>query len=107
MVLLAKVFGHKLIESSHVGLLDFLQTLTLCASGAGPSDRWMSRARRQELVWLSYGALVVTAAKILREDVRHGNLIVIAASFVLYAATLIVLPRLATYRSRELVGADV
>jgi hypothetical protein len=41
------------------------------------------------------------------EDVRHGHLIVIAASFFLYAATLILLPRLAGHGHPEPVGTDI
>lgn len=104
MILLARISGHALSGSPSVGLLEFLQTLILCAVALGLALGG-SRARRQELVWLAYAALVVTAAKILVEDVRHGHLIAIAASFVLYAATLIVLPRLTGHGHRTPVQA--
>ncbi len=106
MLLLSKVSGQFLSGSPGVGLREFLQTLTLCAVALGLALGG-SRGRRQELVWLAYAALVVTAAKILMEDVRHGHLIAIAASFFLYAATLIVLPRLAGYGHREMVRTEI
>lgn len=79
------------------GLVEFLQTLTLCAFALGLAVGG-SRGRRHELLWLAYATLVVAAAKILLEDVRHGHLLAIAASFVLYAGTLIWLPHLAAQR---------
>ncbi len=101
MMLFAKIAGERgLGGSPEVGLVEFLQTLTLCGAALGlalAGSCW----KRQELVWLAYGALAVTGAKILVEDVRHGHLLVIAASFVLYAATLIVLPRLAGHGHRD------
>jgi hypothetical protein len=105
-LLLARISGHTLGGSPSVGLLEFLQTFTLCAVALALAFGG-SRARRQELVWLAYAVLVVTAAKILLEDVRHGHLIVIAASFFLYAATLIVLPRLAGHGHREPVRTEI
>jgi len=105
-LLLARISGRTLSGSPGVGLLEFLHTFTLCAVALALAFGG-SRARRQELVWLAYAALVVTAAKILLEDVRHGHLIVIAASFFLYAATLILLPRLAGHGHREPVGTDI
>ncbi len=104
MLLLARISGRASSSLPSMGLLEFLQTLTLCAVALGLALGG-SRARRQELVWLAYAALVLTAAKILVEDVRNGHLIAIAASFVLYAATLIVLPRIAGHRHREPVQA--
>jgi hypothetical protein len=50
---------------------------------------------------VAYVTLALAAAKILLEDVRRGHLVVIAASFVLYAATLILLPRLAGHGREE------
>ena len=72
------------------GLLEFLQTLILCAAALGLAASG-SRGRRQELIWLAYTTVVLTAAKILLEDVRHGHLVAIAASFFLYAGTLILI----------------
>jgi hypothetical protein len=82
------------------GLMEFLQTLILCAAALGLAASG-SRGRRQELIWLAYTTVVLTAAKILLEDVRHGHLVAIAASFFLYAGTLILLPRLAGHRHQE------
>ena len=81
------------------GLLEFLQTLILCALSlclAAIGPRW----NKNILTWLAYTTLVMTAAKILLEDALHGHLVLIAASFILYAATLMLLPRLASPRRK-------
>ena len=49
--------------------------------------------RRRELTHLAYAALVLEALKLLGEDLRHGQLMYIAASVCLFAVTLIALPR--------------
>jgi hypothetical protein len=49
--------------------------------------------RRRELTHLAYAALVLEALKLVGEDLRHGQLIYIAASVCLFAVTLIALPR--------------
>ena len=82
------------INSLNTGPLEFIQTLTTCSVAlalAYVGSRW----RRDELIWIAYATLVFIAAKLLLEDLRHGHLVFIAASFFLYAATLILLPRLA------------
>jgi ABC-type Na+ efflux pump permease subunit len=66
-----------------------------------------SRRGRRELTWLAYTTLVLVAAKILFQDVRQGHLIFIAASFFLYAATLLLLPRLAGQGRKEQTLAEV
>lgn len=43
---------------------------------------------------LAYGALAFEAAKLLFEDLRQGRMEFIAASFFLFAVTLIGVPRL-------------
>ena len=76
------------------GPIELIQTLVTCLIALGLADGG-SRWRRRELTPLAYTTLVLVAAKILLQDVRHGHLIFIAASFFLYAATLLLLPRLA------------
>ena len=44
---------------------------------------------------IAYAALAFLAAKMLFEDLRHGRMEFIAASFFLFAITLIGVPRLA------------
>ncbi len=83
------------LNSLKTNPLEFIQTLAACSIAlalAYSGSRW----RRIELSWIAYGALVFVAAKVLFEDLRHGHLGLIAASFFLYAATLILLPRLAS-----------
>jgi hypothetical protein len=82
------------INSPNIGPLEIIQTLTTCSAAlalAYGGSRW----RRSELIWIAYATLVFVAAKLLFEDLRHDHLVFIAASFFLYAATLILLPRLA------------
>ena len=89
--------GLKLLYTG--GLLEFLQTLMLCALSlclAAIGPRW----NKNILTWLAYTTLVMTAAKILLEDALHGHLVFIAASFILYAATLMLLPRLSRPRRK-------
>ncbi len=74
--------------------LAFFRTLALCVLAlvlAFAGSRW----QRVELNWLAYATLVFVAAKLLFEDLRHGNLEFIAASIFVFAVTLIAVPRLA------------
>jgi len=74
--------------------LAFFRTLTLSILAlalAFAGSRW----QRVELNWLAYATLVFVAAKLLFEDLRHGNLGFIAASIFVFAVTLIAVPRLA------------
>lgn len=83
------------LNSLKTNPLEFIQTLAACSTAlvlAYSGSRW----HRIELNWIAYGALVFVAAKLLIEDLRHDHLVLIAASFFLYAATLILLPRLAS-----------
>ena len=74
--------------------LAFFRTLTLSVLAlalAFAGSRW----QRIELNWLAYATLVFVAAKLLFEDLRHGNLGFIAAAIFVFAVTLIAVPRLA------------
>lgn len=50
--------------------------------------------RRHQMVRVAYIALAFVAAKLLFEDLRHGNLTFIAASLFLVALTMMAVPRL-------------
>lgn len=63
-----------------------LFALALAWSGA----KW----QRKELAWLAWSTLVLTAFKLLFEDMRHGHLAFTAASIFFYAITLLVVSRL-------------
>jgi hypothetical protein len=102
----AMVHLHAPSISPDMGPLELIQTLTTCLVALGLADGG-SRWHRSELTWLAYTTLVLVAAKILFEDVRHGHLIFIAASFFLYAATLILLPRLAGHGRKEQTPAEI
>ena len=79
--------------------LAFIRTLTLCAAAlalAFSGSRW----RRIELTRIGYATLVLVAAKLVFEDLRHGHLEFIAASIFLFAVTLIAVPRIARMGQR-------
>ena len=91
--MLAVLMRH--INSIKTNPLEFIQTFAVC-SAALALAYFGSHRQRTELSWIAYSALVFVAAKLLFEDLRHGHLVLIAASFFLYAATLILLPRMAS-----------
>jgi hypothetical protein len=71
----------------------FIRTLAVCAIAlamAFGGSRW----GRLEMTRLAYGALAFVAAKLIFEDLRHGRMEFIAGSIVLFALTLIAVPRL-------------
>jgi hypothetical protein len=77
----------------------FIRTVILCAVAlalAFAGSRW----RRLELKRIAYAALVLLAAKLLFEDLRHGHMGFIAASIFLFALTLIGVPRMARAGNR-------
>jgi hypothetical protein len=74
--------------------LAFIRTLTICAAAlalAFSGAHW----RRMELTRIGYATLMLVAAKLVFEDLRHGHLEFIAASIFLFAVTLIAVPRIA------------
>jgi len=74
--------------------LAFIRTLTICVAALGlafAGAHW----RRMELTRIGYATLVLVAAKLVFEDLRHGHLEFIAASIFLFAVTLIAVPRIA------------
>jgi len=60
-----------------------------------------ARSGRRELTRWGYAVLVVVSLKLLAEDLRHGELVPLAASIVLFALALIVVPRMARLRMRS------
>jgi hypothetical protein len=74
--------------------LAFIRTLTICLAALGlafAGAHW----RRMELTRIGYATLVLIAAKLVLEDLRHGHLEFIAASIFVFAVTLIAVPRIA------------
>jgi hypothetical protein len=79
--------------------LAFIRTLTICIAAlslAFCGAHW----RRMELTRLGYATLVLVAAKLVFEDLRHRHLEFIAASIFLFAVTLIAVPRIARMGQR-------
>ena len=79
--------------------LAFIRTLTICLAALGlafAGAHW----RRMELTRIGYATLVLIAAKLVFEDLRHGHLEFIAASIFLFAVTLIAVPRIARMGQR-------
>jgi hypothetical protein len=71
--------------------LAFIRTITLCVAAlvlAYAGARW----RRVELTRTGYAVLVLVAAKLVLEDLRHGHLEFVAASTFVFALTLIAVP---------------
>jgi hypothetical protein len=62
--------------------------------------------RRRELTHLAYAALVLEALKLVGEDLRHSQLMYIAASVCLFAVTLIALPRVGRRVGTSDLGCD-
>lgn len=77
-----------------------IRTLITCALALALSFTG-SRWQRIELVWMAYGALALVTAKLLFEDLQHGHPGSIAISLVLYAAALILVPRVARLGQNE------
>lgn len=77
--------------AAHVAVIRTLITCALALALAFSGSRWA----RVELVWTAYGILALVAAKLLFQDLAHGQSGSIALSIFLYAAALIVIPRVA------------
>jgi hypothetical protein len=79
--------------------LAFIRTLAICVAAlalAWGGAHW----RRMELTRIGYATLVLVAAKLVFEDLRHGHLEFIAASIFVFAVTLIAVPRIARVGNR-------
>lgn len=75
--------------ASHVAIIRTLITCALALAVAFSGSRW----HRIELVWTAYGTLLFVTAKLLFDDLPHGHSGSIAISIFLYAAALILIPR--------------
>ncbi|MFZ0743640.1 MAG: hypothetical protein WAM85_04500 [Terracidiphilus sp.] len=80
----------------HVALIRTLAICSVALALAFGGARW----GRLEMTRIAYSALVFEAAKLLFEDLRHGRMEFIAASFFLFAVTLIGVPRLTHMRHK-------
>lgn len=77
-----------------------VRTVVACLVALGLA--WSgSKWQQQELAWLAWAALALTAFKLLAEDMRHGHLAFTAVSIFLYAVTLLVVARLIRPRYKE------
>lgn len=82
---------------SHIAVIRTLITCGLALALAFGGSRW----QRIELVWTAYGALALVTAKLLFEDLPHGQSGSIAISIFLYAVALITVPRVARPRGQQ------
>jgi hypothetical protein len=85
--------------ASQIAVIRTLITCLIALVLAFSSSRW----QRSELLWIAYGILALVAAKLLFEDLQHGNAGCTAASIFLYAVALIFVPRLARAGRRPTV----
>jgi len=77
--------------------LAFFRMVALCAVSAALAF-YGAHTQRAELVRAGFAVLALAAIKLVVEDLRHGNLVYIAAAIVLLALTLIAVPRVAHLR---------
>ncbi|MGA7159220.1 MAG: hypothetical protein WBY53_20410 [Acidobacteriaceae bacterium] len=97
---------HPTTAAAGPGPIPILQTISLCAATLALAALG-SRRRRTELVWLAYVTVALTAAKVLLMDVRHETLLAIAITFIFYATTLILLPRIIGRAPHETIPSPV
>jgi hypothetical protein len=83
--------------ASHIAVIRTLITCALALTLAFGGSRW----QRIELVWTAYGTLAFVTAKLLFEDLPHGQPGSIAVSIFLYAVALIIVPRMARLGSQR------
>ncbi len=93
---LVYVLAHYTVHfySPIISPLEIIQTLAICSFAlalAYTGSHW----RRRELTWIAYAMLLLIVVKLVFVDLRHGHFVWIAVSFFFFAATLILLPRLA------------
>lgn len=74
----------------HVAVVRTIVACVVALALAWSGMNW----KRKELRGLAWGALVLTAFKLLVEDMRHGHLAFAALSIFFYAATLLLVSRL-------------
>lgn len=83
--------------AAHVAVIRTLITCALALALAFSGSRW----GRIELVWTAYGTLALVAVKLLFQDLPQGQSGSIAVSIFLYAAALIIVPRVARPASKK------
>jgi hypothetical protein len=88
-------------SASFVAVIRTLITCGLALALAFSGSRW----QRIELVWTAYGTLALVAVKLLFQDLPQGQSGSIALSIFLYAASLIVVPRVARPAAKKALTA--
>ncbi|MES2392933.1 MAG: hypothetical protein V4555_14905 [Acidobacteriota bacterium] len=86
-------FAAGLISTAHPGPVALAQTFITCTLALALMHA-TTRTHRREFLWIAYAAVIAIAAKLLLIDTRQDHFAWIAGSFILYAVTLITLPRL-------------
>jgi hypothetical protein len=85
------------LDVFHVALIRSLTVCSIALGLAWGGSRW----ERLEMTRIAYAALAFMGAKLLFEDLRLGHMEFIAASLILFAMTLIGVPRLARTGRRK------
>lgn len=91
---------HVVPFTPHPQYVSVVRTIVACVVAlalAWSGMKW----KRKELRWLAWGALVLTAFKLMVEDMRHGHLAFAALSIFFYAATLLLVSRLIRPRTER------
>lgn len=69
------------------------RTLVTCGLALGLAFAG-SRAKRRELIWISYAAIALGTIKLITEDFRHSHPAGLAISLVFYGGLLILVPKM-------------
>jgi hypothetical protein len=85
------------LSPAHVAVIRTMITCAVALALSFSGSRW----QRIELMWLAYGMLALVTAKLLFEDMRHGQPALIAVSIFLYAIALIMISRAARWGARR------
>ena len=88
-------------STSYVAVIRTLISCALALALAFTGSRW----ERIELVWTAYGTLALVAVKLLFQDLPQGQSGSIALSIFLYAAALIIVPRVARPAAKKALTA--
>ena len=90
------------LSPAHVAVIRTLITCAVALALSFSGSRW----QRVELMWLAYGMLALVTAKLLFEDMRHGQPALIAISIFLYAIALILISRVARWGAHREKAAE-
>jgi hypothetical protein len=88
-----------LVVNPDVGHVALIRTFTICAIALALAFGG-SRLQQPAMKRLAYAALLFEAVKLVFEDLHHGRMEFIAASFFMFAMTLIAVPRLSRVRPK-------